>query len=109
MHFFESDDLHEFVLRTVAVDAALLPHFWPQWKQSMLERQGAFDHARSLFSTSQGRFALGYFVQGDLSKMERLCLEQAALCTLKESREALLKVALDYRTAAEAQRRASIC
>jgi hypothetical protein len=98
------------VLRTVAVDAALLPHFRPQWQQSMLERQGALiDHARSLFSTSQGQFALGYFVQGDLSKMERLCLEQAALCTLKESREALLKVALDYRTAAEAQRRASIC
>jgi hypothetical protein len=41
--------------------------------------------------------------------MERVCLEQAALCTLKESREALLKVALDYRTAAEAVRRASIC
>lgn len=48
-------------------------------------------------------------MQGDLSKMERLCLEQAALCTLQESREALLKVALDYRTAAEALRRASIC
>jgi len=33
---------------------------------------------------------------------------QAALCRLRESREALLKVALDYRTAAEALRRASI-
>lgn len=76
----------------------------------MLEQDGALiDHAPSLFPTSQGQFALRYFVQGDLSKMERLCLEQAALCTLKEAREALLKVALDYRTAAEAQRRASIC
>jgi len=37
--------------------------------------------------------------------MEYLCLEQAALCTLKESREALQKLALDYRAAAEAQRR----
>jgi len=103
-------DIHEFVLPARAVDAALLPYFRPQWRQSMLKRDGTWiDHAPSLFSTSQGQFALGYFVQGDLSKMERLCLEQAALCTLKESREALLKVALDYRTAAEAQRRASIC
>jgi hypothetical protein len=89
--------------------AALLPYFWPQWQPSMLEQAGALiDHAPSLFSTSQGQFALRYFVQGDLGKMERLCLEQAALCTLKESREALLQVARDYRTAAEAQRRASI-
>jgi hypothetical protein len=38
-------------------------------------------------------------------KMERFCLEQAALCTLREAREALEKVALDYRTAAEERER----
>jgi hypothetical protein len=48
-------------------------------------------------------------MQGYFSQMERVCLEQAALCTLKESREALQKIALDYRAAAEAQRRASSC
>jgi len=37
--------------------------------------------------------------------MERFCLEQSALCSLKEAREALQKVARDYRTAADAEDR----
>ena len=37
--------------------------------------------------------------------MERLCLEQSALCSLKEAREALQKVARDYRMAADAEER----
>ena len=38
----------------------------------------------------------------EFRKMERLCLEQAALSTMKEVREALQKVARDYRAAAAA-------
>jgi len=41
----------------------------------------------------------------ELRAMERLCLDQAALCVLPESREALERIALDYRTAAEAEER----
>lgn len=37
----------------------------------------------------------------EFRKMERLCLEQAALSTIREAREALEKVARDYRAAAE--------
>jgi len=36
----------------------------------------------------------------DLRRFERLCLEQAELCVLEESRQALRKVAGDYRAAA---------
>jgi hypothetical protein len=38
----------------------------------------------------------------EFRKMARLCLDQAALSTMKEAREALEKVARDYRAAAEA-------
>jgi hypothetical protein len=38
----------------------------------------------------------------EFRRMERLCLEQAALSTMKEAREALEKVARDYHAAAEA-------
>jgi hypothetical protein len=41
----------------------------------------------------------------DFRRMEQLCLEQAALCTIEEAREGLKKVALGYRIAAEAAER----
>jgi hypothetical protein len=36
-----------------------------------------------------------------LRSMERMCLEQARLCLLNESRDALLSLANNYRDAAE--------
>jgi len=37
--------------------------------------------------------------------LERVCLEQSALCSLKEAKEALQKVARDYRLAADEEDR----
>jgi hypothetical protein len=38
--------------------------------------------------------------KAELRAMERLCLEQAELCVLPESRKALRLIALNYRAAA---------
>jgi hypothetical protein len=40
-------------------------------------------------------------ISNDLRRFERLCLEQADLCVLEESREALQSLAGDYRKAAD--------
>jgi hypothetical protein len=45
-------------------------------------------------------------VDAELRAMKQVCLEQAALCVLEESREGLKRTALDYRLAAEANRQA---
>jgi len=61
-----------------------------------------FGHLASQISRYGKRMGSQGSTVNELRAMERLCLEQAALCVLQESREALEQIALNYRTAAGA-------
>jgi hypothetical protein len=62
-----------------------------------------FGHLASQISRYGKRMGSQGSTVNEPRAMERLCLEQAALCVLQESREALEQIALNYRTAREQQ------
>jgi hypothetical protein len=53
------------------------------------------------------RYMTALLERRQLRGMERLCLEQAELCVLPESRQALRVIALNYRAAAEPRAQAA--
>jgi hypothetical protein len=76
--------------------------FHPTVPSSIKYLSRFFGHLASQISRYGKRMGSQGSTVNEPRAMERLCLEQAALCVLQESREALEQIALNYRTAAGA-------